>query len=360
MQKVLKIASSYVGKTSPDPAVAALIVKNGKIISIGYHNKFKSPHAETYAINKAKGKTKGATLYVNLEPCCHWGNTPPCTDNIIKSGIKRVVAAMQDPNPLVNGKGFKQLKDAGIEVVSGVLEKEAKKLNEAFIKFITTKMPFVTLKMAMSLDGKIATYTGQSKWISCKESRKYTHKIRSIVDAVIIGKNTAIKDNPLLTVREIPAKKQPIRIIVDSKASIPLSNNLVKDKTTKTIIATTKYAPKKNLKQLEKMHCEILVLPSKNKQVDLKQLLLKLGQMNITNILVEGGSQIATSFIENDLVDKIIFIFSPIIIGGDKSCIVGKGVKKLQKAIKINDICLKKIGCDIVLEGYIEKKGDKI
>ncbi len=360
MKRVIQIASRYKGQASPDPTVAAIIVKNGKIISEGFHNKHKSPHAESYAIAKAKDKAKGATLYVNLEPCCHWGNTPPCTENIIKSGIKRVVAAMKDPNPLVNGKGFKELLKAGIEVKVGVREKEAKDLNENFIKHISQKLPFVILKIAMSLDGKIATRTKQSKWISHEESQKYVHKLRSENDAVLIGKNTAIIDNPLLTARKVKTQKQPVKVIVDSKLSMPIDRKFINDKSSQTIIATTNLAKKEKIYQFEKKGCKIIIVPRKKNKVNLKKLLFILAKMNITSILVEGGSQIAGSLIDENLVDKIVFIISPKIIGGKNAIpsIAGNGAKSLKEATKVKNWRVKKSGEDIIIEGCVDK-GDK-
>jgi len=360
MKRVIQIASRHKGQASPDPTVAAIIVKNGKIISEGFHNKHKSPHAESYAIAKAKDKAKGATLYVNLEPCCHWGNTPPCTENIIKSGIKRVVAAMKDPNPLVNGKGFKELLKAGIEVKVGVREKEAKDLNENFIKHISQKLPFVILKIAMSLDGKIATRTKQSKWISHEESQKYVHKLRSENDAVLIGKNTAIIDNPLLTARKVKTQKQPVKVIVDSKLSMPIDRKFINDKSSQTIIATTNLAKKEKIYQFEKKGCKIIIVPRKKNKVNLKKLLFILAKMNITSVLVEGGSQIAGSLIDENLVDKIVFIISPKIIGGKNAIpsIAGNGAKSLKEATKIKNWRVKKSGEDIIIEGCVDK-GDK-
>lgn len=361
MKKALAVASSVVGKTSPDPAVGAVVVRNGRIISTGFHDRFKTPHAETYALKKAGRKAAGATLYINLEPCCHFGNTPPCTDNIIKTGIKRVVAAMQDPNPLVNGKGFRKLEKAGIKVVKGVLEKEALKLNEAFVKHIVTGMPFVTLKTAMSLDGKTTTSCGESKWITGPASRKSAHRLRALNDAVLVGINTVLKDDPLLTVRLARAEKQPLRVVADSKAKLPLNSNLVKDKSAFTLVAVTKAAPRKKIRALEKAGCKVLELPGKNGRVDLKKLFEKLGKMRITSVLIEGGSEIAGSALENGLIDKVIFFVSPKLIGGRASltAVGGRGIAGLSKALKLTKISVKRSGEDLVIEGYAKNKGER-
>ncbi len=358
MKKALSLAASVVGKTSPDPAVGALIVKNGRVISTGFHDRFKTPHAETFAIKKAGKKAKSATLYINLEPCCHFGNTPPCTDNIIKSGIKRVVASMQDPNPLVNGKGFKKLEKAGIKVVKGVLEKEARKMNEAFIKHISTGMPFVTLKTAMSLDGKTTTSSGESKWITGPVSRKYAHRLRALNDAVVVGINTVLKDDPLLTARLGRAEKQPLRVIVDSRALIPLNSKAVQDRSAFTLVAVTGSASRKKVRALEKAGCKILEIGSKNGRVNLKKLFAKLGKMRISSILIEGGSEIAGSAVEDGLIDKVIFFVSPKIIGGKKALPVagGKGIASLKKALQLSDMSAKKSGEDLIIEGYVKNK----
>ncbi|MFA5103843.1 MAG: bifunctional diaminohydroxyphosphoribosylaminopyrimidine deaminase/5-amino-6-(5-phosphoribosylamino)uracil reductase RibD [Candidatus Margulisiibacteriota bacterium] len=358
MKKALAAAASVTGKTSPDPAVGAVVVKNGRLISRGFHDRFKTPHAETYALKKAGKRAKGATLYINLEPCCHFGNTPPCTDNIIKSGIKRVVAAMQDPNPLVNGKGFKKLEKAGIEVVTGVLEKEALKLNETFVKHISTGRPFVTLKTAMSLDGKTATSSGESKWITGTVSRKYAHRLRALNDAVLAGINTVIKDDPLLTARLSRAEKQPLRVIVDSRASIPLDSKVVKDKTSFTLIAVTKEASLKKVLALKQAGCSVLEIDSKEGRVDLKKLFAKLGKMCIASILIEGGSEIAGSVVENGLADKVIFFVSQKIIGGKHAlpAVGGKGFAKLNKAAALTDLSVKRSGEDLIIEGYIKNR----
>lgn len=357
MKKALAAASSVIGKTSPDPAVGAVVVKNGKLISTGFHDRFKTPHAETYALKKAGKKARGATLYINLEPCCHYGNTPPCTDNIIRSGIKKVVAAMQDPNPLVNGKGFRKLEKAGIEVVTGVLEKEALKMNEAFAKHISTGKPFVTLKTAMSLDGKTTTSAGESKWITGTVSRKYAHRLRALNDAVVAGINTVIKDDPLLTVRLARAEKQPLRIIVDSRASIPLDSKVVRDKTAFTLIAVTKAANKKKVLALKKAGCKVIETAAKEGRVDLKRLFSKLGKMRIASILIEGGSEIAGSAVEQGLIDKAIFFISPKIIGGRKAlpAVGGKGISHLKNAMHLEDICIRRSGEDLIIEGYAKK-----
>jgi len=360
MKEALALASGVLGMVSPDPAVGAVVVKNGKIVGKGYHNRFSTPHAEDYAIKKAGDKAKGATLYINLEPCCHYGNNPPCTDNIIKSGIKRVVAAIRDPNPLVNGKGFNRLRKAGIKVDVGLLKKEALRLNEFFIKYITAKRPFVILKMAMSLDGKIATFSGESRWISGEESRKFSHYLRGITDAVMVGIGTVLSDDPRLNIRHIRAKNltEPLKIVIDPEGRVPISSNLIKDPA-KAIIVVTKKAPARRLKKLRSLGAKIIFgRPDKRAKgrIDLKALMATLGKQKITSIMIEGGAGLAASALSSKIVDKAVFFVAPKIIGGRDalSPVGGKGIKKVSKALHLKDVTTKRLGEDIMIEGYIK------
>ncbi len=357
MKKALKLASSVHGLTSPDPAVGAVIVKGGKVISTGYHDRFTAPHAEEFAIKKAGKKAKGATIYVNLEPCCHFGNNPPCADNIIRAGIKRVVAAMKDPNPLVCGKGFSRLRKAGVEVVTGVLEDEARKLNEHFVKHITTKDPFVTLKAAVTLDGKIATRTGSSFWISGEQARKYSYKKRGTFDAVLVGVGTVLADDPLLTSHGA-ASREPLRVIADSSAKTPVGAKVIKDRSARTIIAVTSKARPSAVSKLEKAGASVIRVPGHNGRVDLKALLKALGKMGITSVLIEGGGEISGSAIEKGLVDKVFFVIAPKIVGGKdaKTAVEGTGIDLMKNAVNIKDVSVRKLGSDVVIEGYIERK----
>lgn len=354
MQKAIDLAKTAIGKVSPDPLVGAVIVKNHKIISTGYHEKMATPHAETWAISKAGGQAKGATLYVNLEPCCHFGNTPPCTDYIISSGIKKVVAAIEDPNPLVAGKGFRQLTNAKIKVVKGVLGKEAEKLNEIFLKYIRTKKPFVILKTAESLDGKIATPTGDSEWISSLESRKYVHSLRNLVDAIMTGIGTVIKDNPQLNVRLVKKIKNPIRIVIDPLLQTPLKSKILNLKVAKTIIVTDVKAPPNRVNKLLRKGVKILKLKTKKGKFNLNELMLELGRNQITSIMIESGSELVASALEQKIVDKIIYFIAPKIIGGitSPSPVGGEGIRKIKEVIKLKDMEFKKMGADIIVEAY--------
>jgi diaminohydroxyphosphoribosylaminopyrimidine deaminase/5-amino-6-(5-phosphoribosylamino)uracil reductase len=355
MQKALELASKGRGTTSPNPMVGAVIVKGGKIIAADYHKKPGSPHAEILALKKAGAQAKDATLYVNLEPCCHIEKkTPPCTKSIIKAGIKRVVVAMIDPNPQVSGKGIEELKKAGIRIETGIMMEEAKRLNEAFIKYITKKVPFVTLKIAQSLDGKIATSTGESKWITGKKAREYVHKLRNEVDAILVGIGTVKKDNPSLTCR-IPGGRNPYRVIVDSSLSIPPTAKVLRHDDGKTIIAVTENSAQEKINKILSKGCRVIKTRERAGMVDLKHLLKELGRLEITSLMIEGGSSINASALSNKIVDKVIFFIAPKIIGGKDAIpsVGGRSPTLLKDAFRIKDLQIKTLGEDIVVEGYI-------
>ena len=359
MRLALRLAIKAKGRTSPNPLVGAVIVKDNRIIGKGYHRRAGEPHAEINALDMAGERARGATLYLNLEPCAHFGRTSPCTKKIISSRIKEVVVAMIDPNPLNCGRGVKELRKAGIEVKVRTLKKEAKKINEAYIKYITTKKPFVILKTAMSLDGKIATKTGDSKWITNESSRKYVHKLRSEVDAILVGVETVLKDNPRLTVRMSDVRCQmsdrnPIRIVVDSGARIPLGAKILNQEAP-TIVATTKFASKRKIEALRKKEVKVLIIRDRDKRVNLKELLKRLGDLEITSLLIEGGGKVNASFLENGLVDKVLFFIAPKIIGGEGALtpVEGEGIERIKHAIKLKDISIKRFEEDVLVEGYI-------
>lgn len=358
MRLALELAKRGKGLTSPNPCVGAVVVKDGKVIGKGYHRKAGGLHAEIYALRQAGRRAYGATLYVSLEPCRHYGKTPPCVNTIISSKIKRVIAATKDPNPLNNGKGISILRRRGIEVELGILEAEARKLNEAFIKFITTGIPFVTVKVAQSLDGKIATHTSDSKWITCERSREFTHKLRSEVDAILVGVETVLKDDPLLTAR-LKVKsinKQPTKIILDSKLRTPINARIFsKDSPGKVMIATTKLAPKDKREVLQKKGAEILMIESKDGKVNIKTLLRILGKNEITHILIEGGAEVIASAFEAKVVDRVLFFLAPKIIGGREAptSVEGIGVNRVSKAIRLKDIRFERMGDDFLVEGYV-------
>ncbi len=362
MQLALRLAAKGKGTTSPNPRVGALVVRNGRVVGRGWHRRAGEPHAEVIALDQASKAATGATLYVTLEPCSTWGRTPPCTEKIIASGVKRVVAAATDPWPAHRGRGFRILRRKGIEVACGVLQAEAEKLNEGFNKFVATGLPFVTVKAALSLDGKIATSAGESKWISNELSRRHAHRMRDKTDAIMVGIGTVKCDDPSLTVRGKFARiHSPWKIVVDSKASIGLNCKLLSGESARTtIIATTRRAPQAKLEAIRSSGAEVLLCREKEGKVDLRGLMRKLATRGILYVLLEGGSRLITSALEASIVDKVAFFYAPKIIGGVKapSVVVGKGASDLEKAIRLTKVAVRRFGSDTLIEGYIVK-GEK-
>ena len=356
MWMALDLARQGRGRTSPNPMVGAVIVQESEVVGTGYHQAAGSPHAEIIALEKAGKKAKGATLYLNLEPCCHHGRTGPCTEAIINAGISRVVAAMQDPNPLVSGKGFARLSEAGVKVKEGVLEEKARQLNEAFIKCVATGRPFVAIKVAMSLDGKIGTITGDSQWITGEKARQFVHRLRDHTDVIMVGIGTVLKDNPRLTARiEDGGGKDPVRVIVDSTARLPIDAKVVESTSTaRTILAVTEQAPLDKLKSLEEKGVEIIKLPSIQGFVDLVALMKELAKRDLTSVLVEGGGTLNYSLLSQGLVDKLFVFIAPLIIGGRQSptAFGGSGIESLSKAWLVEDIEMKQFDQDLLLIGY--------
>lgn len=353
----IRLAKKALGRTSPNPTVGAVVVKNSRILGTGFHERAGEPHAEINALRKVGPEARGADLYVNLEPCNHFGKTGPCTKAIVDSGIKRVIIGMEDPNPLVSGKGIKELKENGIEVKVGVLEEKCRKLNEMFVKYIITKTPFVILKAAASLDGKVATKNGESKWITSEKARHMVHKVRNQVDAVMVGIGTVLKDDPLLTTRlKSNRGKDAIRIVVDSSLRIPLEAKILSTPS-HTIVVTTDKASADRIAKLKERGVEVLVMPSKKDKVDLRELIIELGKREIISVLLEGGPTLSASALEAGIVDKVLFFYAPKIIGGEKApgIIAGEGIDSLTKAISFKDIKGRKIGEDFLLEGYVHR-----
>ena len=355
MREALRIARYAEGRTSPNPLVGAVVVRDGKIVAQGWHRKAGTPHAEIHALNMAGELARGATLYVTLEPYSHFGRTPPCAFAIVDAGIKKVVAAMSDTNPKVAGRGFDILRSAGVEVEDGLLEDEARKLNEVFVKWVTRKLPFVTLKFACSLDGKIATVGGQSQWISCEASRKFSHGLRDINDAILVGIGTVLADNPSLTTRLVDGKN-PVRVIVDSNARIPLDATVVTDKSARTIVAVTSNAPPEKISALESHGVEIITAGD-GQRVDLRTLMRELAAREITSILVEGGATIHFAMLEAQLVDKVLAFVAPKILGGSQalSAVAGKGFAKLSDAVELENFTVRQLGADFLLSGYVRR-----
>ena len=355
MKRALHLAKKGQGRTSPNPVVGAVLVKRGRVVGEGYHAKAGEAHAEIVALQKAGREARGSTLYINLEPCTHYGKTPPCVPAVIEAGVKRVVVGMVDPNPMVKGKGISTLRKAGIDVRVGTLEKECRTLNEAFCKYIVKKEPFVILKVAATLDGKMATRNGDSKWISSETSRRLVHRLRNEVDAVVVGIGTVLKDDPLLTAR-IPGGRDPYRIILDSRLQIPEESKVIGISSSKTIIATTAVASRDKIERLEKAGVHVLIVESRNGRVDLKSFLSKLGEMGVMSILVEGGGHINGAFLDEGFIDKFLLFLSPRLMGDSQAMgiFAGKGAEQLKKLTAVKELRVKKIGGDILIEGYLE------
>ena len=347
MDLTIKLAEKGRGLTSPNPMVGCIIVKRGRIVGKGFHKKAGMEHAEVLAIQDAGKKAMNSTMYVNLEPCSHWGRTPPCTERIVEAGVREVIIGMEDPNPLVDG--FRELKFRGLKTKIGILEKEAKNLNEAYIKYIRTKRPFVIIKVAMSADGRIATKTGDSKYITSREARAYVHQLRTEVDAVMVGLNTVLRDNPELTPRLVKGK-DPMKIVVDSSLKIPKNCNLMKNPS-KLIIAVTNKAPKSSIKKMQQKGVTVISAKSKKGMVDLQDLMKQLGKHEIVSVMIEGGSELNSSAIKDRVVDKILIFTAPKLIGNGHGAIGNLGINKIDKAINLKNPVAKKIGNDILIEG---------
>lgn len=360
MRLAMQLAGNAIGRTSPNPLVGAVIVKDNRVVGCGWHRKAGTPHAEVHALNQAGELAQGADVYVTLEPCAHYGKTPPCAKALVEAKVKNVYGGLLDVNPKVAGKGFKILEDAGIHVEYGFLQDELRKQNEVFFKWIEHKKPFIVLKAAMTLDGKIATATGQSKWITNETSRAYGYKLRDIYDGIMVGINTVIEDNPMLTAR-VDGGKNPIRIVVDSSLKIDINANVVQDKSAKTIIATTDKANKDKILKLQAQDVDVIVVDKdENDKVDIEKLLDILGQQNICSILVEGGATLSGSFVAKKLVDKVYFFIALKIIGGKeaKTPVAGTGILNLQEALALKDIQIEKLEEDVLIIGRVDK--DKV
>ena len=361
MERAVSLAKLALGQVSPNPAVGAVIVKDGDVIGQGYTHPPGSSHAEIMALREAGEHAGDAVMYVTLEPCCHFGRTPPCTRAIIAAGIKEVHAAMIDPNPQVNGKGLQELEQAGIKTFVGEHADDASEIIESYVKFITTGKPFVTIKFAMSLDGKIATKSGDSKWISGDESRRYVHFMRYTSDAVMVGVNTVLTDDPQLTTRCSyrggMSKNQPLRVILDASGRTPATARVFNEPGNVLMVLGEKVSAAQK-KVYSKLGAKILELPSKRGLIDLDKLLLCLGQKQITSILVEGGATLLGSLCDSNLVDKVTAFIAPIIIGGEKArtAIGGKGIDKVVNSLKLERVKTKRSDGDMMVTGYIGRK----
>lgn len=360
MRLALDLAKAQTGQTSPNPLVGAVIVKEHQIVGLGAHLKAGEPHAEVHALRMAETKAQGATMYVTLEPCSHYGRTPPCADQLIEAGIKRVVVAALDPNPLVSGSGVQRLAQAGVEVETGVLAQEAEAMNEVFNYFIQHKKPFVTLKTATTLDGKIATVTGESQWITGEQARADVHALRHQNDAILVGVNTVIKDNPRLTTRLGETEgRHPIRIILDSSLRTPLDAQILDTSTAPTWIFTTKSASDEKRSEYLKRGVRVFQTEDE-KRVSIENVLLALGKEQVSSLLVEGGGEVNAAFLQGRHVQKVVAYVAPLLIGGHlaPTSFRGEGFAALTDAVRLTNMSLEMLGEDLKLTGYLSEGGD--
>lgn len=353
MRRALALARRAAGRTRPNPMVGAVVVREGRVVGEGYHRQAGTPHAEVHALQAAGPLARGATLYVSLEPCAHHGRTPPCTDAILAAGIRRVVAATVDPNPLVAGRGLERLRRAGLEVATGVLEEEARELNAAFFKYITAGRPLVTFKYAMTLDGKVASRTGAARWISSPAARRLVHRWRAAADAVVVGVGTVLADDPELTVRLVRGR-DPVRVVVDSRLRTPASARVVAAAARSpapTWIATTELAPPERRAALAAAGAEVLVLPARGGRVDLHGLLAELARREITGVLLEGGPTLAAAFLEEGLVDRVAAFVCPLLLGGVTAPgpVGGAGRADPAEALPLQDVRWRRVGDDLLV-----------
>lgn len=361
MLQALRLAEKGRGRTSPNPMVGAIVVSHGRIVGQGYHHAAGESHAEVLALEQAGRRAKGATLYVTLEPCSHLNKrTPPCVPAIIHAGIRHVVVAMIDPNPLVRGRGVTQLRRAGLSVTVGIARREAEQVNRAYRHWVKTKRPYVTLKAGMTLDGRIATASGESRWITGVQSRQDVHRLRAQTDAVLVGIGTVLKDDPALTARRGPrliqlAAKQPLRVVVDSRLRIPRSAKILNQRQGPTLVVTTKAASRSKQIALERQGVEVLTVPATKGRVGLLPLLKRLGRRGITNLIVEGGSELNAAFLHARLVNEVRFYVAPTLLGGDQSIGVlgGPSPRRLAQAVPLRNLRTCRVGGDLVVEGEL-------
>jgi len=362
MKMALDLAAKGLGYTSPNPMVGAVIVKDNKVVGKGFHQAAGKAHAEVNAIDDAGISADGATLYVTLEPCNHTGRTPPCTEKILAAGISRVVVAMEDPNPGVRGGGIAYLTSRGVNVTVGVCENEARQLNEIFIKYSKTKRPFAIIKCAATLDGRIATRTGDSRWVTGEASRNFVHQLRHAVDAIMVGIDTVVRDDPSLTTRlnkDLPDKgRDPVRVVLDTRLRIPKAAKLLRlDSDSDTLIITGPDVSGDQKAGIEKQGAKVIEAPVKDGMIDLGGLMDNLGALGLTSLLIEGGSRVIASALAAGIADKIIFFYAPKILGGDDGVPIcqGPGPALMDQSIPVKDVQVRRFGDDIMVEGYIVK-----
>ena len=361
MQRALDLAAKALGRTSPNPAVGAVIVRGGRVIGEGFHRRAGLPHAEVEALQRVNGTARGATLYVNLEPCAHHGRTPPCAEALIAAGLKRVVVGIVDPNPLVRGRGLRRLRQAGIAVTTGILREECERLNEDFAVFIRTGRPLVTLKLAASLDGRIATASGDSHWISGERSRRLVHELRNRADAVLVGAETVRVDDPQLTCR-MRGGRDPLRVILDGRLTIsPAARVCTQRSTAPTLVVTTAESGQGEKKRLlEQQGVEILCLAGDQGRVPLRPLLAALGRRGVKHVLIEGGGQVAAAALAEGVVDKVLFFYGPLLLGSESRPMIGPlGIDRVAAGLKLHTIELGRLGDDVLVTAYVGEKRRK-
>lgn len=356
MGMALRQARYALGISSPNPAVGAVVVQGEVVVGRGHTSPPGGPHAEVVALAQAKERARGATLYVSLEPCAHHGRTPPCTEAILRAGIARVVAAMEDPHDIVAGRGFHALRTAGVQVDVGVREAEAQRLLEAYVKHVRTGIPFGLLKCALSLDGKIATRTGDSRWVSGEAARKFTHRLRQDFDAVAVGVGTVLRDDPQLNVRLPRKRRDPVRIVLDSRARTPPSARLF-GPGGPVWIAVTRQAPAERLQALEAKGATILTVSEAEGRVSVHDLFRQLGEKGITSVLIEGGGEVAASALEAGVIDRVLFFIAPCLVGGRDAPtpVEGVGVARMTDALRLECVRVRRVGADLAVEGYVHR-----
>jgi diaminohydroxyphosphoribosylaminopyrimidine deaminase/5-amino-6-(5-phosphoribosylamino)uracil reductase len=358
MRKALELAALGAGTTRPNPMVGAVVVREGRIVGSGYHHQAGGPHAEVLALDEAGDLAAGATLYVTLEPCNHFGRTPPCTEKIVAAGIRRVVVAMADPNPHVAGQGAARLRTAGLTVEIGLCAEAADRLNEAWLKFIRTGTPFVVLKCAATLDGRIATATGDSRWVTGPVARARVHRLRSEMDAIMIGVGTVIIDDPSLTAR-LPdgSGRDPVRIVLDTRLRMPASARMLKlDSPAETLIVCAEDAEPDRRRRLEDAGAQLLTCPLRCDRIDLEALMGLLGKRQVTSVLIEGGAKVASAALAAHVVDKVMFFYAPKLLAGDDGVPIcrGKGVQTMAEALAVHHLEVERMGPDVLLHGYLD------
>lgn len=359
MRWALELAIGGRGRTSPNPMVGAVVVKDGAIVGEGYHPYVGGPHAEVVALDAAGEGAKGASIYVTLEPCCHTGRTPPCTDAVLRAGIARLIAAVEDPNPAVSGQGFARLQEAGIAVEVGVCEAEARALNAAFFTWVTQGRPLGILKAGMSLDGRIATRTGDARWITGEAARRRVHQMRTEVDAILVGAETALRDDPLLTARDVDAPRQPLRVVADSRARLPLTHQLVRTaREVPTLVATTAATPADRIAALQGAGVEILTLEGPGPRVDLRALAEALAKRDVTSLLIEGGGTLHGAALEAGIVDRVALFVAPLLLGGTDAVplLGGAGAATLSEAWRVTDVTVERVGDDWLITGAVARR----